>query len=189
MTYIMYAQESWTKAVDLFSAVQGLDDQLTTLKWDAEHEAIYGREDPDYCNNLAEKYSKGLMWTTHFLEKHLCANCLCKLLKVEDLEDFTGDIKKYFEETEVKPVNAALESGVYNMKEYFRQSANGALRNANKSLLEEERSYFEEQEKIFENGQILCNHFINKNVCVTCFINLLNSSDLEKFTEDLRKFL
>ncbi|KAF5306754.1 hypothetical protein FQA39_LY01512 [Lamprigera yunnana] len=45
--WMLYAQENWTKPLDLKSAVERLYEELDALEFDADHEAIYGME--RYC--------------------------------------------------------------------------------------------------------------------------------------------
>ncbi|KAF5278709.1 hypothetical protein FQA39_LY18364 [Lamprigera yunnana] len=40
--WMIYAQQLWTKALDLKSAVERLYEELSALEFDADHEAIYG---------------------------------------------------------------------------------------------------------------------------------------------------
>ncbi|KAF5278225.1 hypothetical protein FQA39_LY18378 [Lamprigera yunnana] len=42
--WMMYAQEHWTKAFDLKSAVERLYEDLGAVEFDADHEAIYEME-------------------------------------------------------------------------------------------------------------------------------------------------
>ncbi|KAF5283767.1 hypothetical protein FQA39_LY17205 [Lamprigera yunnana] len=55
--WMLYAQEHWTKALDLKSAVE-----LGALEFDADHEAIYGMEKyytVQQCKELRDKYKIG----------------------------------------------------------------------------------------------------------------------------------
>ncbi|KAF5288859.1 hypothetical protein FQA39_LY03738 [Lamprigera yunnana] len=52
--WMIYAEPYWTKAVDLRSAVERLDEELNALKFDASHEAVYGLKKYNTvreCNN------------------------------------------------------------------------------------------------------------------------------------------
>ncbi|KAF5281364.1 hypothetical protein FQA39_LY17806 [Lamprigera yunnana] len=42
--WMLYAEQHWTKTIDLKSAVEPLYEKLGTLEFDADHEAIYGME-------------------------------------------------------------------------------------------------------------------------------------------------
>ncbi|KAF5301220.1 hypothetical protein FQA39_LY10806 [Lamprigera yunnana] len=42
--WMLYAEQHWTKAIDLKSAVERLCEKLGTLEFDADNEAIYGTE-------------------------------------------------------------------------------------------------------------------------------------------------
>ncbi|KAF5301362.1 hypothetical protein FQA39_LY10760 [Lamprigera yunnana] len=50
--WMLYAEQHWTKAIDLKSAVERLYEKLGALKFDADHEAIYGMEDITRSNNV-----------------------------------------------------------------------------------------------------------------------------------------
>ncbi|KAF5287258.1 hypothetical protein FQA39_LY15986 [Lamprigera yunnana] len=60
--WMLYAQEHWTKAFDLKSAVERLYEELGALEFDADHEAIYGMEryyTVQECEELRNKYKIG----------------------------------------------------------------------------------------------------------------------------------
>ncbi|KAF5303253.1 hypothetical protein FQA39_LY09992 [Lamprigera yunnana] len=60
--WMLYAQEHWTKALDLKSAVERLYEELGALEFDADHEAIYGMEKyytVQQCEELRDKYKLG----------------------------------------------------------------------------------------------------------------------------------
>ncbi|KAF5298150.1 hypothetical protein FQA39_LY02574 [Lamprigera yunnana] len=55
--WTLYAEQHWTKAVDLKSAVE-----LGALEFNADHEAIYGMEryyTVQQCEKLRDKYKNG----------------------------------------------------------------------------------------------------------------------------------
>ncbi|KAF5290570.1 hypothetical protein FQA39_LY14699 [Lamprigera yunnana] len=57
--WMLYAQEHWTKAYDLKSAVERLYEELGALEFDADHEAIYGMKryyTVQQCEELRDKY-------------------------------------------------------------------------------------------------------------------------------------
>ncbi|KAF5301050.1 hypothetical protein FQA39_LY10869 [Lamprigera yunnana] len=56
--WMLYAEQHWTKAIDLKSAVERLYEKLGTLEFDADYEAIYGMEKyytVELCENLREE--------------------------------------------------------------------------------------------------------------------------------------
>ncbi|KAF5275950.1 hypothetical protein FQA39_LY00746 [Lamprigera yunnana] len=60
--WMLYAQEHWTMALDLKSAVERLYEELGALKFDADHEAIYGMETyytVQQFEELRDKYKIG----------------------------------------------------------------------------------------------------------------------------------
>ncbi|KAF5280787.1 hypothetical protein FQA39_LY17968 [Lamprigera yunnana] len=60
--WMLYAEQHWTKAFDLKSAVERLYQKLGALEFDADHEAIYGMEryyTVQQCEELRDKYKIG----------------------------------------------------------------------------------------------------------------------------------
>ncbi|KAF5301088.1 hypothetical protein FQA39_LY10907 [Lamprigera yunnana] len=58
----MYAEQYWTKAIDLKSAVERLYEKVDALEFDADHEAIYGMEESytvEEREQLRDKYKIG----------------------------------------------------------------------------------------------------------------------------------
>ncbi|KAF5305684.1 hypothetical protein FQA39_LY09173 [Lamprigera yunnana] len=59
---MLYAEQHWTKAIDLKSAVKRLYEKLGALEFDTDHEAIYGMEryyTVQQCEELRDKYKIG----------------------------------------------------------------------------------------------------------------------------------
>ncbi|KAF5284790.1 hypothetical protein FQA39_LY04515 [Lamprigera yunnana] len=57
--WMLYAEQHWTKAIDLKSAVKRLYEKLGALEFDGDHEAIYGMEryyTVQQCEQLRDKY-------------------------------------------------------------------------------------------------------------------------------------
>ncbi|KAF5280844.1 hypothetical protein FQA39_LY17948 [Lamprigera yunnana] len=57
--WMLYAEQHWTKAIDLKSAVERLYEKLCALELDADHEEIYGMEKYytlEQCEQLRDKY-------------------------------------------------------------------------------------------------------------------------------------
>ncbi|KAF5304276.1 hypothetical protein FQA39_LY09803 [Lamprigera yunnana] len=69
--WMAYAEQGWTNAVDLRTAVERLHDQFSALKFDAEHKAVYGLE-KGYsvieCSELQVKYETGVKLCDQFLQ-------------------------------------------------------------------------------------------------------------------------
>ncbi|KAF5292332.1 hypothetical protein FQA39_LY03366 [Lamprigera yunnana] len=77
--WMLYAQEHWTKAFDLKSAVERLYEELGALEFDAEHEAIYRMEryyTVQQCEELRDKYKIGrkCLITNTVIQSHLRIN-------------------------------------------------------------------------------------------------------------------
>ncbi|KAF5297010.1 hypothetical protein FQA39_LY12224 [Lamprigera yunnana] len=59
--WMLYAEQHWTKAIDLKSAVECLYEKLGALGFDADHEAIYGMKKyypVEQCEKLRDKYKR-----------------------------------------------------------------------------------------------------------------------------------
>jgi hypothetical protein len=98
--WMCYAEQSWTRAVDKYTAVERLVQQFDALQFDAEHEAVYGNGcfSPEYCEELAEKYRKGSELCQQFLDGHNCGFCLIKNLIELDLMVFITQLSEFFPE-------------------------------------------------------------------------------------------
>ncbi|KAF5283834.1 hypothetical protein FQA39_LY04654 [Lamprigera yunnana] len=60
--WMLYAEQHWTKVINLKSAVEYLYEKLGALEFDADHEAIYGMEryyTVQQCEELRDKYKIG----------------------------------------------------------------------------------------------------------------------------------
>ncbi|KAF5294573.1 hypothetical protein FQA39_LY13332 [Lamprigera yunnana] len=60
--WMLYAEQHWTKVINLKSAVERLYDKLGALEFDADYEAIYGMEryyTVQKCENVLDKYKIG----------------------------------------------------------------------------------------------------------------------------------
>ncbi|KAF5269121.1 hypothetical protein FQA39_LY08791 [Lamprigera yunnana] len=83
--WMLYAEQHWTKAIDLKSAVECLYKELGASEFDADHEAIYGMEKyctVQQCNKLRDQYKIG-------------KKCLVKCISVIGLQHFLDTINKY----------------------------------------------------------------------------------------------
>ncbi|KAF5281338.1 hypothetical protein FQA39_LY17822 [Lamprigera yunnana] len=99
--WMLYAQEHWTKAYDLKSAVERLYEELGALKFDADHEAIYGMEryyTVQQCAELRDKYKIGRKVCRKFLQEKKCSQCLVNLMSEIGLRHFLDTINKYIKD-------------------------------------------------------------------------------------------
>lgn len=99
---MLYSEQSWPQALNLRSAVERLEHELSALERDAEHEAVYGMGrmfDENYCLALAAKYRKGVKVCQKYLETEKCVECLCAKLVRTDLKEFVGGIRKFIPKT------------------------------------------------------------------------------------------
>jgi hypothetical protein len=83
---------------DLRSAIENLKQEFGNLKFDAEHEAVYGMGrfyTEEECNDLARKYRLGVEACEQYLEGTICINCLVQRIQAFELERFLYKIVDY----------------------------------------------------------------------------------------------
>ncbi|KAF5278198.1 hypothetical protein FQA39_LY18386 [Lamprigera yunnana] len=96
--WMLYAEQRWTKAIDLKSAVKRLYEKLSALEFDADHEANYGMEryyTVQQCKELRDKYKIGRKVCRKFLKGKTCSQCLAKRISKIRLRHFLDTINKY----------------------------------------------------------------------------------------------
>ncbi|KAF5270736.1 hypothetical protein FQA39_LY01474 [Lamprigera yunnana] len=101
---MLYAQQHWTEAIVLKSAVERLYEELGALKFDADHEPIYGMEKyytVEQCEQLRDKYKIG-------------RKCLKDRLSKIRLKHFLDTINKYISNSDTS-----------NEEEYKAMEQNG----------------------------------------------------------------
>ncbi|KAF5269124.1 hypothetical protein FQA39_LY08794 [Lamprigera yunnana] len=99
--WMLYAQEHWTKTIDLKSAVERLYEELGALEFDADHEAIYAMEryyTVQQCEELRDKYKIGGKVCRKFLKGKTCSQCLMKRISEIGLRHFLDTINKYIKD-------------------------------------------------------------------------------------------
>ncbi|KAF5282583.1 hypothetical protein FQA39_LY04990 [Lamprigera yunnana] len=101
--WMLYAEQHWTKAIDLKSAVERLYENLGALGFDADHEAINGMEKyytVEQCEQLRDKYKIG-------------RKCLTDRLSKFGLQHFLDTINKYIgnSDTSDKEYKAVKRNG------------------------------------------------------------------------------
>ncbi|KAF5276840.1 hypothetical protein FQA39_LY06392 [Lamprigera yunnana] len=82
--WMLYAEQHWTRAIDLKSAVERLYEKLGALQFDADHEAIYGMEryyTVQQCEKLRNKYQIGRKIYHHPMRRNL--NQWNKMVKIQ----------------------------------------------------------------------------------------------------------
>ncbi|KAF5285981.1 hypothetical protein FQA39_LY16492 [Lamprigera yunnana] len=96
--WMLYAEQHWTNAIDLKSAVERLYENLCALEFDADHEAIYGMEKyytvQEY-EQLQDKYKIGRKVCGQFLKGKYFSQCLKDRLARIGLQHFLDRIHKY----------------------------------------------------------------------------------------------
>ncbi|KAF5282912.1 hypothetical protein FQA39_LY17448 [Lamprigera yunnana] len=99
--WMLYAEQHWTKTIDLKSAVERLYEKLGVLGFDADHEAIYGTErhyTVQQCEELRDKYKIGRKVCRKFLKGKTCSQCLVKRMSEIGLRHFLDTINKYIKD-------------------------------------------------------------------------------------------
>ncbi|KAF5286269.1 hypothetical protein FQA39_LY16333 [Lamprigera yunnana] len=99
--WMLYAEQHWTKAIDLKSAVKRLYKKLGALEFDADHEAIYGVEKyytVEQFEKLPNKYKIGRKVCRQFLKGQTCSQCLVKRISDIGLQHFLDTIRKYIKD-------------------------------------------------------------------------------------------
>ncbi|KAF5302970.1 hypothetical protein FQA39_LY10148 [Lamprigera yunnana] len=99
--WMLYAEQHWTKAIDLKSAVKRLYEKLGALEFDADHEAIYGMEryyTVQQCEKLRDKYKIGRKVSKKFLKGKTCSQYLVKRMSEIGLRHFLDTINKYIKD-------------------------------------------------------------------------------------------
>ncbi|KAF5292925.1 hypothetical protein FQA39_LY13805 [Lamprigera yunnana] len=99
--WMLYAEEDWTKAIDLKSVVERLYEELGALELDADHEAIYGMEryyTVQQCEVLRDKYKIGRKVCRKFLKGKTCSQCLGKRISEIGLRQYLDTINKYIKD-------------------------------------------------------------------------------------------
>ncbi|KAF5281480.1 hypothetical protein FQA39_LY17773 [Lamprigera yunnana] len=99
--WMLYAEQNWTKAIDLKLAVERLYEKLDALEFDADHEAIYGMEKyytVEQCEKIRDKYKIGRKVCKQFLKGKTCSQCLVKRMSDIGLQQFLDTISKYMKD-------------------------------------------------------------------------------------------
>ncbi|KAF5282849.1 hypothetical protein FQA39_LY17470 [Lamprigera yunnana] len=99
--WMLYAEQHWTKAIDLKSAVERLYEKLGALEFDADHETIYGMERYytfQQYKNHGDKYKTGRNVCRKFLKRKMRPQCLVKRMSEIGLRHFLDTINKYIKD-------------------------------------------------------------------------------------------
>ncbi|KAF5290323.1 hypothetical protein FQA39_LY14706 [Lamprigera yunnana] len=89
--WMLYAEQHWTKAIILKSAVE----------FDVDHEEIYGMEryyTVQQCEELRDKYKIGRKVCRRFLKGKKCSQCLVKRMSEIRLRYFLDTTNKYIKD-------------------------------------------------------------------------------------------
>ncbi|KAF5289936.1 hypothetical protein FQA39_LY14945 [Lamprigera yunnana] len=99
--WMLYAEQHWTKAIDLKSAVERLYEKLDALEFDADHEAIYGMAKyytVEQCEKHRDKCKIGRKVCRQFLKGKTCSECFVKRISDSGLQHFLDTISKYIKD-------------------------------------------------------------------------------------------
>ncbi|KAF5289851.1 hypothetical protein FQA39_LY14964 [Lamprigera yunnana] len=99
--WMLYAQEHWTKTLDLKSAVERLYEKPGALEFDADNEAIYGMEryyTVQQCEDLRDIYKIGRKVCRKFLKGKTCYQFIVKRISEIGLRHFLDTINKYIKD-------------------------------------------------------------------------------------------
>lgn len=118
--WMHYAAQSWTKVADQATVVARLNDEFTAYEFEASHEAIYGNGlySPEYCNELSEKYQRGIKICEDYVSGGACGACFVRKLVAAKLENFIVSYLEFFPEAEqlvqpdVEEKEEEIEEGV-----------------------------------------------------------------------------
>ncbi|KAF5282277.1 hypothetical protein FQA39_LY17639 [Lamprigera yunnana] len=97
----LYAEQHWTKAIDLKSAIERLCEKLGALEFYADHEAIYEMEryyTVQQCEELRDKYKIGRKVRRKFLKGKTCSQCLVRRISKIGVRYFLDTINKYIKD-------------------------------------------------------------------------------------------
>lgn len=92
--WIAYAEQSWPKAVDIYSAVLRLTCKFRDLTQYAENERNRNFID-DEALEEEERYCKGERVCQEFLSKRICVECLENQLVTLGLKEFVNEFKRF----------------------------------------------------------------------------------------------
>lgn len=90
--WIAYAEQSWPKAVDVFSAVLRLTYQFRDLTQYAENERNRNFIDDEV---LEERYRNGELVCLEYLAERICVECLENRLVTLELGEFVHEFKRF----------------------------------------------------------------------------------------------
>ncbi|KAF5282124.1 hypothetical protein FQA39_LY17680 [Lamprigera yunnana] len=124
--WMLYAQEYWTKALDLKSAVERLYEELGSLEFDVDHEVIYGMEryyTVQQCEELRDKYKIGRKVGRKFLKGKKCSKCLVKRINEIGLRHYLDTINKY-----IKDCSDSSSSSNEEVFKTVKQNSKGSKR-------------------------------------------------------------
>ncbi|KAF5274513.1 hypothetical protein FQA39_LY07125 [Lamprigera yunnana] len=141
--WMLYAEQHWTKAIYLKSAVECLYEKLGALEFDADHEAIYGMEKyytVEQCEMLRDKYKIGRKVCRQLLKGKMCSQCFVKRISDIGLQHFLDTISKYIKDCSDSDTSSYL-SDEEECKEAVKQNG------------EDSKTKEEEESKKSEGGR------------------------------------
>lgn len=99
--WMFYAEQSWSKAVDLKSSVERLYSELCALKFEADHETVYNfrvftdSEEVRHLRQLAENYSEASEVCSLYLDNEISLECVYYEFSKLDLLHMLHSLKHF----------------------------------------------------------------------------------------------
>ncbi|KAF5285262.1 hypothetical protein FQA39_LY16723 [Lamprigera yunnana] len=177
---MLYAEEHWTKAIDLKSAVERLYEKLAALEFDADHEAIYGMEryyTVQQCKELRYKYKIGRKVCRKFLKGKTCSRCFVKRISKIGLRQFLDTINKYIKDCSDLDTSSSSDEEEYKAVE---QNAEDSKTTEEEDLKKASKCCRKLSDRL-SKGIIICNKYLNENMCLKCLQIQLFSNTLEEY--------
>ncbi|KAF5288367.1 hypothetical protein FQA39_LY15457 [Lamprigera yunnana] len=166
--WMLYAQEHWTKVIDLKSAVERLYEELGSLEFDADHEAIYGMEiyyTVQQCEDLRDKYKIGRKVCRKFLKGKTCYQCLLKRINEIGLQNFLDTIKKYMKDCSDSSSSSSSGEEVFKAVEQNGKDSKMTEEESKKAKVEALLHQFHNLSKDSLNHSLKLNTIFSSNFC------------------------
>lgn len=112
---------------DFKTGVEHLLQQFENLKFDAEHEAIYGMGkffSEEECNKIADKYGDGVEACEAFLEDRICEDCLVDRLIDVKLDNFLWRLKDFLSPESITKLDDNSKTGEEEEKNEEEETSN-----------------------------------------------------------------
>ncbi|KAF5300960.1 hypothetical protein FQA39_LY10930 [Lamprigera yunnana] len=187
--WMLYAEQNWTKAIDLKSAVARLYEKLGALEFDEDHEAIYGIEKYytiEQCEKLRDKYKIGRKVCRQFLKGKAYFQCLVKRISDIGLQHFLDTISKYIKDcsdSETSSYSSDEEEFKKQWRKMVKIQRRRKKKNQRKVKVEEIQNLFHSLKIDVEIVSTKFDSIFSKKTIVYYLINIqkLFSNNLEEY--------